>query len=547
MFVNHLLVLSVLIPASPAAAQTNVAGAETRAALRQAERALREAERALARAPRILVETERALALSPRMLAEAEQALAESHAAMAETGLRFRIEIEPDSWNELDVRAPAPWQSQDPGDSLYRRARQALNSGEYARAAELFRDLRARHPRSSYVADSYYYEAYALYKRNTTESFRRASALLAEQEEKHPRAATRGDARSLETRIRGELARRGDEASAAYLAGVAREAAPPQPPQAAQPAQPANPPAPPSPSSRRTQRCDDEDDIQIQALNALMQMDDDRALPILQRVLARRDAGSDCLRRKAVFIVSQIDGAQVESILLNAARTDPDTEVRLQAVFWLSQVDSESAVAALDSILTRETNREIQEKAIFALSQHDSRTARQALRRYAERSDIPTELRQNAVFWIGQSDDPENAQFLRGLFSRTQDRELKDKILFSLSQIDDASSARFLGEVARNQSEHIEVRKKALFWLSQKDGFGGSEMAGLYGTFTEREIKEQVIFALSQMDDKAAVDKLIDIARREPDRELRKKAIFWLGQSDDPRVADVLAELLTKP
>jgi HEAT repeat protein len=72
-------------------------------------------------------------------------------------------------------------------------------------------------------------------------------------------------------------------------------------------------------------------------------------------------------------------------------------------------------------------------------------------------------------------------------------------------------------------------------------------MAALYGTFTEREIKEQVIFALSQMDDKAAVDKLIDIARREPDRELRKKAIFWLGQSDDPRVADVLAELLTKP
>jgi HEAT repeat protein len=204
-------------------------------------------------------------------------------------------------------------------------------------------------------------------------------------------------------------------------------------------------------------------------------------------------------------------------------------------------------VAALDSILTRETNREIQEKAIFALSQHDSRAARQALRRYAERTDIPAELRQNAVFWIGQSDDPENSQFLRGLFSRTQDRELKDKILFSLSQIDDASSARFLGEVARNQSEHIEVRKKALFWLSQKDGFAGTEMAALYGTFTEREIKEQVIFALSQMDDKAAVDKLIDIARREPDRELRKKAIFWLGQSDDPRVADVLAELLTKP
>jgi HEAT repeat protein len=75
----------------------------------------------------------------------------------------------------------------------------------------------------------------------------------------------------------------------------------------------------------------------------------------------------------------------------------------------------------------------------------------------------------------------------------------------------------------------------------------GSDIAALYGTFSDREIKEQLIFVLSQMDDRAAVDKLIDIARREPDRELRKKAIFWLGQSDDPRVAEVLAEILSKP
>jgi HEAT repeat protein len=75
----------------------------------------------------------------------------------------------------------------------------------------------------------------------------------------------------------------------------------------------------------------------------------------------------------------------------------------------------------------------------------------------------------------------------------------------------------------------------------------GADIASLYGTFSDREIKEQLIFVLSQKDDKAAIDKLIDIAKREPDRELRKKAIFWLSQSDDPRVAEVLASLLEKP
>ncbi len=80
-------------------------------------------------------------------------------------------------------------------------------------------------------------------------------------------------------------------------------------------------------------------------------MDDARARPILQRVLARRDAASVCLRRKAVFLIAQEDAAGTEDILLETARTDPDHEVREQAVFWLSQVETDKAVGALDSIL----------------------------------------------------------------------------------------------------------------------------------------------------------------------------------------------------
>ncbi|HEX6809429.1 MAG TPA: HEAT repeat domain-containing protein, partial [Gemmatimonadaceae bacterium] len=58
-------------------------------------------------------------------------------------------------------------------------------------------------------------------------------------------------------------------------------------------------------------------------------------------------------------------------------------------------------------------------------------------------------------------------------------------------------------------------------------------------------LKEQVIFALSQRDEREATDKLIDIARHDRNIELRKKAIFWLGQRDDPRVRKLLEELIT--
>ena len=36
----------------------------------------------------------------------------------------------------------------------------------------------------------------------------------------------------------------------------------------------------------------------------------------------------------------------------------------------------------------------------------------------------------------------------------------------------------------------------------------------------------------------------MDIARDEQDTELRKKAIFWLSQSNDPRVAEFLLTII---
>ncbi|MEK7380548.1 MAG: HEAT repeat domain-containing protein, partial [Gemmatimonadota bacterium] len=434
---------------------------------------------------------------------------------------------------------PEPGTSQDPGDSLYRAARQALNGNDYGRAVELFRSLRNRYPKSTYVPDSYYWEAYGLMRRGNPEGMRVAARVLQEQATRFPEAATRssGDARALEARIRGELARQGDARAAEQLAVTAELAgtAPLARPTTPTPMSPPRAPAPPSglvPGVPRPSRssCGDDDDVQVAALNAVMQMDGARALPILKKVLARRDPGSTCLRRKAVFIVSQVEGRETEDILLAAARTDPDTEVREQAVFWLSQVDSERAVAALDSILFSAKEPTLQEKALFALSQHESPTAHRALRRYAERSDLTQALREKAIFWLGQSDDPTDQAYLISLYPKVTEAGVKERILFSVGQSEGPSGTRFLTDVARNTRESIDLRKKALFWMGQRSEATGADIGSLYGTFAEREIKEQLIFILSQMDDKAAIDKMIDIARREPDKELRKKAIFWLSQ-----------------
>jgi HEAT repeat protein len=298
---------------------------------------------------------------------------------------------------------------------------------------------------------------------------------------------------------------------------------------------------------RSHDRCaEDEDDIKVAALNALQQMDGAKARPVLRKLLARRDSASICLRRKALFLIAQQNEPGTEDILLESVRTDPDPEVQRQAVFWLSQVGTDRAVGALDSILRFSKDPEIQDKAVFALSQHDSPKARQALRTYAERAEVPEGLREKAIFWIGQNDGPETAAFLRSLYGRLKSQELKKKVLFSLSQMGGEENGRWLLSIARDTAQGIDMRKQALFWAGQ-GGVSLSELTKLYGSVSDTQIREQLIFVYSQRDEREALDKLIEIAKRDPNPDLRKRALFWLGQSDDSLAVRALQDIIDQP
>jgi HEAT repeat protein len=411
---------------------------------------------------------------------------------------------------------------QDPTDSLWRAARRAFNRGDYTSAATLYGDLARRYPNTSRAADALYWAAFALYKNDNLD---RARTLLVTQQERYPKATTLRDGDALLARVQVALAKQGDREAAEWI----------------------NKHAQPADTGRaRGGSCpgeDDDDDMRIAALNGLLQMDATNALPILKKVLSHRDGCSAGLRRKAVFIVSQKRSAETEDILLDAARTDPDAEVRQQSVFWLSQVGSDRAVSALDSILRTATDRELQDKAVFSLSQIHNAKAGQILRDYAANERAPADAREKTIFWLGQQRSPENAAFLRTLYATLDNEDLKEKVIFSLSQMGGADNGRWLMDIALNEREPVEMRKKALFWAGQNNA-NMDQLAGLYDRMQNQDMKEQLIFVYSQRHEAAALDKLIQIAKTEKDRELRKKAIFWLGQSHDPRAAQVLLEII---
>ena len=438
--------------------------------------------------------------------------------------------------NPRDAMPPEPWAAKDPADSLYKLARDAMSRGDYKRAAELFHRIPERYPQSAYATQSMYYEAFALYRSGGDSDLSTARDRLKQLKQRDAKI-WKNDGAVLLTRVCGELAKRGDEECAKSIGESAEDSNDVVDGQTLT-------------IPRQGRSCspdaDEDDDERIMALQALLNMDAERAVPILKQVLARRDACSVALRRKAVFLVSQKRTAETASILMNVARNDPDQETREQAVFWLSQVPGSTGL--LEEILKGNSDVNLKEKALFSLSQQNEPRAQQILRDFAMRESESEELRDKAIFWLGQRRSTENTEFLRNLYSRIGNQELKEKILFSLSQQRGVGNEQWLMNIAVNPKEDIELRKKALFWAGQS-GVAISEMAKLYDRMGagDAEMREAIIFGLSQRQrDPAAMDKLFDIAKNEKDSELRKKAIFWLGQSRDPRVQQFLMDLINK-
>lgn len=411
----------------------------------------------------------------------------------------------------------------DPADSLYRLARAALTDGDFKRAATLFQTVADRYPDSEYAPDALYYRAYALYRSGTSRELESAILALDRQASRYSKAGTLNDAKQLRASIRAEQAKRGDGSAAQEISEGAR-------------------------TLGNEKRCPtDDDEMRLTALRGIIQQDPDAVLPVLQKLLERRDDCSVGLRKSAVYMLAQTKEEERADILLRVASTDPSMLVRRDAVQWLAQVNTERAARALDSILFNATDAEIRDRSLYALSQHRSPVARQSLRRFAELTSVPTDLRVRAVYHIGQGRRAgDESDYLRSLFTKTASPELKEAIIQAVANQKTPDRTAWLLGVARDKRQEIEPRKKALHYGGQ----GGVELKELLPLYDElsgqTEMQDQMLYVYSQRRESEATDKLLQIAKTEKNPELRKKSIFWLGQRKDPRVKQFLLDLLNQ-
>ena len=125
--------------------------------------------------------------------------------------------------------------------------------------------------------------------------------------------------------------------------------------------------------------------------------------------------------------------------------------------------------------------------------------------------------------------------------------KVAQKAIFPATLVDSVRIHPTLLRIARDERRPRETRTQAVFWLGQlaeePATAGLDELVG--ETDLDREVRKQAIFALSQRRTEG-VPALIRIVRTNRDPEMRRQALFWLAQTNDPRALDLIEELLTK-
>jgi HEAT repeat protein len=421
---------------------------------------------------------------------------------------------------------PAPWAQRDSADSLYRVAREALNRGEYRRSAELFQSIGDRYPRSAYAPDALYWRAFSLYRVGGVDDLQLALRTLETQRERFPQAPAKAlaDADALASRIRGALATRGD---VRVLPRVARDAA------------------------RADTTCDREDAaVRVEALSALGQLDPEAATPLLRRVLARRDACSASLRRRALFLLGKRADSTSAPVLVqtfvDVARSDPDGDVREDATLWLARVPGDRSVAALEELLRTSADERTQRAAIRAIGSSANPRARAGLRALLERTDASERLRSEALgAFVKERATPEDGAFLRGYYARAENARLKERTVQAIARLGGAENERWLNDLAANPREPVALRA-AVLRRSTMSAVPIAELARLYASFGERELREVIVSQYARRKEPEATDRLLEIVRTGTDPELRRTAISALAGKNDPRTTKLLMEIVDR-
>jgi HEAT repeat protein len=125
-------------------------------------------------------------------------------------------------------------------------------------------------------------------------------------------------------------------------------------------------------------------------------------------------------------------------------------------------VENVSADASLDFLLPHVSGTD---HVIAAIAMHDHpRTVTELIA--LARKHESTEVRRDAIFWLGQRAGEKVAGELRRAVDEDPEDEVRERAVFAISQLPAERAVPMLVDLVKNHKRPV-VRKRAMFWLTQ--------------------------------------------------------------------------------
>jgi tetratricopeptide (TPR) repeat protein len=369
-------------------------------------------------------------------------------------------------------------------DDAYSAAQDALNQGDYAQAADGF-DAVAKMNGSKADA-ALYWKAYALNKQA-----RRNEALstIKELRNRFPKSNYVRTAASLEVDI--------NRASG-------------------------NPTTP---------TAEGDDEMKMIALQALMDQNEDRALPILEKILTGNS--SQRVKDKAMFVLSQNESPKAQQLLGNMAMGKQYPGLQEKAIHYLA-IEGGRAGEQLQRIYESTTDIKVKKEVLhsFVVSGDQERACAMA------QKETSTELKKEAIHTLGVLGD---TKCLRQLYKQATTVEDKKELIHSLGVGGDTDG---LVEISRNETDPV-VKSEIIHSLGVFGGRrAGETLVDMYNAAgADKNTKNAVIDALFVQ---GSAKQLVAMARKETDPEMKKRIVSKLSIMGSKEGNDYLMEILNQ-
>ena len=234
----------------------------------------------------------------------------------------------------------------------------------------------------------------------------------------------------------------------------------------------------------------------------------------------------------------------VADALVAIAKDEVDNQsVRQQALRTLARLEHGGGTAALIE-LARNTQRGwLAREALASVSSSGDPRARTYLREVVRRADAPDEVLASAIRTLGGDySTGEDVRLIRDTYAKLSGERSREAAMSAIAQFGGTDNVRWMVAIARDANQPIASRRRAVQHAA-KGGTTVADIIKIYDETTDPQMKEAVMSALLESGEKAAVDKLMLIARNDENLAVRRKAINILGRSTDERVKRFLLEL----